>query len=115
MASVDSPASDIYVKELEHLVWGYPVYCPHKEIHLGDVGFFRRDRPDQPFLRLFNVLCEADDPVNSRYGVPEGFVTYQNSVGIENGHFEIDTKLHSPQELMSKSGFSRDVKMKAAA
>jgi hypothetical protein len=113
----DIPAADIYVQELEHLVWGYPVYCPHKEIHIGDVGFFRRDRPDHPFERLFNVLCDADDPANATYGVPAGFEKYQdflkNKHGIEDGpHYDIDAMIHPSQELMSKTGVTRDVKMK---
>jgi hypothetical protein len=106
------PAADIYVQELENLAWGYPIYCPHKEIHIGDVGFFRRDRPDRPFERLFNVLCDADDPANAKYGVPTGFVKYQDFVGKSDGHYEIDPRIHSPQELMSKTGLVREVKMK---
>lgn len=108
-------AADIYVQELEHLVWGYPIYCPHREIHVGDVGFFRRDRPDHPFERLFNVMCDATDPANAKYGVPEGFQTYQTFVGLEDGHYELEPELHSPQELFSKASIHRDVRMKASA
>jgi hypothetical protein len=113
--------ADIYVGELEHLVRGYPVYCPDRNIHIGDVGFFRRNDNDHPFERLFNVLCDASDPGNQEYGVPEGFITYQEFLaqrrkpGEKAGRiFDIIPDYYQPKEFMSASGITRELKVKGS-
>jgi hypothetical protein len=114
----DRSYADIYIEELEHLVRGYPVYCPDRNIHIGDVGFFRRDDNDYPFERLFNVLCEATDPGNQEYGVPDGFVTYQDFLRNKGSKpsrlYDIIPEYYQPKEFMSASGITRDVTMKAS-
>jgi hypothetical protein len=115
MKGIDNlPAADIYVRELENLAWGYPIYCPEREVHVGDVGFFRRDTPDRSFRRLFNVLCDATDPANAEFGVPEEFIKYQDFVGKDKGHYAIYKNMHSPQELMSSTGVTRDLKFQGS-
>ncbi|RDX48651.1 hypothetical protein OH76DRAFT_1352076 [Lentinus brumalis] len=69
-----SMAFDIYAKSLSKSGFGLPMWCPEPsletgEIRLGDVGIMR----DGIFVCLFNTLVPADDPINARRGVPEGF------------------------------------------
>ncbi|KAG6915488.1 hypothetical protein DXG01_011288 [Tephrocybe rancida] len=69
------PAShDVYFNQLNVLRRGFPLYHPdppqgRSPIEIGDVGFTR----DGGFIRLFSASKLPDDPVNQRYGVPEGF------------------------------------------
>ena len=69
-----SRTSDIYARGLFHYGHGFPVWDPQPtdsgEVLIGDVGYME----DGQFFRLFNAMRPADDPVNQRWGVPDGFV-----------------------------------------
>lgn len=66
-------ATQVYIEQLYKQGHGWPLWYPDScEVHVGDVGFFERD--SGRFCRLFNVLVEADDPLNLERGVPDDFV-----------------------------------------
>lgn len=68
-----SKAPELYASQLVHLGHGHPLWYPeptkHGVIEIGDVGYI----DGGCFYRLFNALCDQDDPVNEA-GVPSGFV-----------------------------------------
>jgi hypothetical protein len=61
----------VYVKELERLNYGRPLYNPEIPVNIGDVGFFERDNGN--FFPLFNVFVEAREQIYARFGTPNGF------------------------------------------
>ena len=68
------PAWDIYAQQLFHHRYGYPLWMPEYdprlgEVEIGDVGYVS----EGAFIRLFNAMRPADDPLNAD-GVPDGFV-----------------------------------------
>ena len=70
-------AWDIYAQQLMHLGHGHALWGPEPspnlgEVHIGDVGYLR----DGCFNLLFNAMLPADDPVNSKRGVPEDFEVF---------------------------------------
>jgi hypothetical protein len=110
----DRSYARIYVDELENLKRGYPIFCPDNDIQTGDVGFFRNDDPDEPFERLFNVLYDADHPINQQYGVPEDFVTYQTFRARESEErgriYDVKPNHYArPQGCWSESGTSLEI------
>jgi hypothetical protein len=64
-------APQVYVRELERLKFGRPVYNPEHPINIGDVGFFDKQTGD--FCALFNVFVDAAEQVNAKLGTPNGF------------------------------------------
>ena len=72
LSSDPDPDHVIYSQQLTKLRKGYPLWQPEPtkfgEILIGDVGYLQ----DGAFFRLFNSLCDKDDPVN-RLGVPVDF------------------------------------------
>jgi hypothetical protein len=62
---------------------------PECEVHIGDVGYFKRT--DGTFCRLFNILVPDNDLANPR-GVPDNFSPFAASEhnwtgrGRENYH-----------------------------
>ena len=69
--------SEIYASQLVHLLYGHPLWYPEPEesgeVDIGDVGNIDGGK----FVRLFNACCAEDDAVNTRHGVPAGFVRLQ--------------------------------------
>jgi hypothetical protein len=63
-------ASKVFREQLYRLGHGLPMWEPECEVHIGDVGYFKRT--DGTFCRLFNILVPHDDSANPR-GVPESF------------------------------------------
>jgi hypothetical protein len=115
----DRSFARVYVEELENLKQGYPIFLPENDIQTGDVGFFRKDVDNEPFERLFNVLCDADHPINQQYGVPEGFVKYQTfreRDSEESGRIYdvLPDYYMEPQEFRRVSGTSREIKLRGA-
>ncbi|KAH9919634.1 uncharacterized protein B0H18DRAFT_1195455 [Fomitopsis serialis] len=75
-----TPVEEVYARQLCPLGKGYPLWYPEPredgqagEVHLGDVGYLHRGA----FVRLFNAMRDADDPINQRPedmpNVPDGF------------------------------------------
>lgn len=64
----------VYCSELRHLGHGLPVYEPNPSgydcVRVGDVGYVDKFGY---FERVFNIFYPDDDPINARYGVPDGF------------------------------------------
>ncbi|GBE78897.1 predicted protein [Sparassis crispa] len=79
-------AWDVYATQLFRCGHGYPLWEPeptkHGEVRVGDVGYMR----EGAFYRLFNATVPADDPINSRYGVPDrtSYKPFQHSDYILN-------------------------------
>ena len=91
-------AWNIYAKQLMPLGFGYPLWGPEPdpdlgEVRIGDVGYLQEGY----FCVLFNTMRGADDPVNSRKGVPEGFETFNppNSMLIRRPNVITHPRLHS--------------------
>ena len=66
--------SEIYASQLVHLGYGHPLWYPEPdlvgEIKIGDVGYI----DDGKFIRLFNACRTERDGINTKRGVPGGFV-----------------------------------------
>ncbi|TBU30104.1 hypothetical protein BD311DRAFT_659806 [Dichomitus squalens] len=66
-------ACEVYTKLLFQRGHGHPLWEPEPtasgEVLIGDVGYIL----DGGFYRLFNATLAADDAVNQRYGVPDGY------------------------------------------
>ena len=64
----------VYRDELGFLGLGYPLYEPgpsgYDRVRIGDVGVITKEGA---FLRCFNILRGEDDPVNTKFGTPNGF------------------------------------------
>jgi hypothetical protein len=99
-------AAPVYVKELERLGHGYPLYKPDVPIDVGDVGFLQHD--SGRFRRLFNVLLEAAHPAHARDGVPHGFVP----LSPDKVRFETDDIPAGP--ISSKSVVAIDVEVEVS-
>jgi hypothetical protein len=95
-------AAQVYVKELERLNYGYPLYNPKCQVNLGDVGFFEHDSGD--FCPLFNDFLEATHSAHARDGVPMGFRL----------RFTIRSDYFSPQAIPSKSVISTDIEVEVS-
>ncbi|KAL0572719.1 SCF ubiquitin ligase complex subunit cdc4 [Marasmius crinis-equi] len=76
--------SEVYARLLFPLRHGCALWCPEPNdalspeyresgARIGDVGIMTADGG---FDFIFNVLCDADDPIN-QYGVPDGFEPLQ--------------------------------------
>lgn len=70
----NSCAAVVYAEQLVGRGYGLPLWHPEPaepfgEVEIGDVGYVS----EGTFIRLFNALRPADDPINAD-GVPEGFV-----------------------------------------
>ncbi|KAI0753977.1 WD40-repeat-containing domain protein [Daedaleopsis nitida] len=66
---------NIYGKHMSSIGHGYALWDPQPEQHLpeielGAVGWLDKGK----FRHLFNTTKTEDDPINTMYGVPEGFV-----------------------------------------
>ncbi|PCH41795.1 hypothetical protein WOLCODRAFT_71418 [Wolfiporia cocos MD-104 SS10] len=73
MDEIDIITADVYAKQLSPLQLGHPLWDPDPvgdEVMFGDVGFMEGGS----FMRLFNATLPAKHPLNTKYGVPEGFV-----------------------------------------
>ncbi|KAL6299607.1 hypothetical protein BKA93DRAFT_753338 [Sparassis latifolia] len=55
-------SSDIYIDLFLKLGYGYPLWCPSSDVHIGDVGFMSKGG----FHRLFNAFEDKDHPLNKR-------------------------------------------------
>ena len=71
-------AWDIYAEQLISLGYGHPQWFPEPcpdagEIRIGDVGYLRKGR----FFRIFNAMLSANDPINTRNGVPQSFEMFE--------------------------------------
>lgn len=69
---------DVYAKELgDACRLGYPLWDPEPEeqgtVCIGDVGYISEGR----FRRLFNATRPANDPLNTLFGVPDGYEPLQ--------------------------------------
>lgn len=78
MTTRNSAAWFTYAEQLVHRRYGFPLWHPepnrYGEVEIGDVGFVSEGQ----FIRLFNAMRPAGDPLNTR-GVPSGFVVLQPS------------------------------------
>ncbi|GJE89358.1 fungal specific transcription factor domain-containing protein [Phanerochaete sordida] len=78
MTTRNSAAWFTYAEQLVYRRYGFPLWHPepnrYGEVELGDVGFVSEGQ----FIRLFNAMRPAGDPLNTR-GVPSGFVVLQPS------------------------------------
>ncbi|GBE87703.1 hypothetical protein SCP_1103800 [Sparassis crispa] len=54
---------DIYTDEVLKLGYGYPLWHPPSDVHIGDVGFMSKGG----FYRLFNAFEDKDHPLNKPY------------------------------------------------
>ena len=78
---------EVYSEELRYLGLGYPLYEPgpitYDRVRIGDVGLISQRGY---FERIFNVFHDADDLINSEFGVPADFVPvdarYRQEVGL---------------------------------
>ncbi|EMD41169.1 hypothetical protein CERSUDRAFT_149887 [Gelatoporia subvermispora B] len=73
----ETEASKVYSEQLFTKGHGLPLWDPTPpeelgEVQIGDVGYIWRGA----FHRLFNAMHEADQEINRRYGVPEGFTKF---------------------------------------
>ena len=72
----DMTAWNVYAQQLTMLGHGYPLWkgtpsnCP-PGVQIGDVGYLSEGE----FIRLFNALRPADDPLNSN-GVPNNYTPF---------------------------------------
>ena len=78
-ASREVPAYEVYADQLFRRGHGYPLWDPQPTkrgpVLIGDVGYLQNGA----FFRIFNATLPADDPINSHYGVPEGFRPLRSS------------------------------------
>ena len=76
-----SQASEVYARLLLPKRLGFPLWCPApdanlpneyrlKGVSIGDIGVLT---DDGGFDFLFNICLPPEDPINSQYGVPDGF------------------------------------------
>ncbi|OCH93290.1 WD40 repeat-like protein [Obba rivulosa] len=73
----DTEASKVFTEQLFTKGQGLPLWDPTPpqevgEVQIGDVGYIWRGA----FHRLFNAMHDADDEINRRFGVPEGFTKF---------------------------------------
>lgn len=65
-------APEVYARLMSLRGKGLPLWEPEPPatgpVRIGDVGYVRNGR----FYRLFNSVLPAEDPVNARFGVPDG-------------------------------------------
>lgn len=80
-----STPSSSYAETLVSQGYGLPLWFPEPgkqgDVEIGDVGFVNEGR----FIRLFNAMLPATDPVNAG-GVPDDFTV-----------LEVDDKGHHPE------------------
>lgn len=96
-----------YAAELSTLGFGLPLWFPERseksEALIGDVGVIRGGA----FLRLFNCICTADNPLNSG-SVPENFVPFPLS---ESTDFQTDDSFLPTGVIcsnsMTRTGYKR--------
>lgn len=85
-----STPSSSYAETLVSQGHGHPLWFPEPgkqgDVEIGDVGFVNEGR----FIRLFNVMLPATDPVNAR-GVPDDFTVLE--VDNEGHHLESHSRL----------------------
>ena len=103
---VMTAAWDIYAQQLMPLGHGHPLWGPEPcpvfgEVNLGDVGYLREGH----FIFLFNTMCSADDPVNLKKGVPDGFemLVVPDFATVSRPGAVTQLQLHS-KSLQSTSG-----------
>jgi hypothetical protein len=101
-------AAQVYVKELERLKYGYPLYNPECQVNLGDVGFFEHDSGD--FCPLFNDFLEVTHPAHARDRVPMRFVPFPQ----DRLRFTNRSDYFSPQAIPSKSVISTDIEVEVS-
>jgi hypothetical protein len=89
-------AEQLYPHGLRH---GWPLLEPESKVHIGDIGFFQGDTDN--FCRLFNVLVEENDPINTSHrGTPEGFTCFE----VRKYDWEVDSNFFcTGQPVMSYS------------
>lgn len=68
------PPYELYPDQLRELCLGYALYEPsangdYDRMRIADVGYLDKGT----FIRLFNVFVVHDDPLNARFGIPQGF------------------------------------------
>ncbi|KAL0058243.1 SCF ubiquitin ligase complex subunit cdc4 [Marasmius tenuissimus] len=109
--------SEIYARLFYPLRHGYPLWCPDPNdalsddykangIQIGDVGVVTEDGG---FDFAFNVLREADDPINE-FGVPHGFVP----LGWDGRKRENRTRFPPNIPLHSRHAERRDINVSAS-
>jgi hypothetical protein len=102
-------APEVYVRELERLKLGRPIYNPEHPINIGDVGFFDRETGD--FCALFNVFVDAAEQTNASLGTPNGFEPLPRtflSISAVQGYFP-------PQPIRSSSVTTKAFEVDAPA
>jgi hypothetical protein len=100
---------EVYVRELERLKFGRPIYNPEHPIDIGDVGFFDRETGD--FCALFNVFVDAAEQVNANLGTPNGFEPLPRtflSISAAKDYFP-------PQPIQSSSVMTKTLELEASA
>jgi len=68
------PHCHIYRDQLTSLSYGHALWEPdsanlYHQVSIGDVGYVK----EGGFYRMFNVLCEWDDPSNRTFGEPDPY------------------------------------------
>ena len=81
----------MYTEELRFLGHGRPVYEPgpvgYDRVRIGDVGVFTEAGA---FKRCFNVFHDEGDPINAKFGVPQGFIVADKKYAEENQYIGIE-------------------------
>ncbi|KAK1226390.1 SCF ubiquitin ligase complex subunit cdc4 [Marasmius sp. AFHP31] len=110
--------SEMYARLFYPLRHGYPLWCPDPNdalsddykkigIQIGDVGVVTEDGG---FDFAFNVWREADDAINSQFGVPQDFVP----LGWDQSKRENHTRFPANIPLQSRHAQRRDINISAS-
>lgn len=82
--SKDSPAYEIYSKQLFGRGYGYPLWHPEpneeREIQIGDVGYLYQGS----FWRIFNTTLAQGHEANEEFGVPDHYDPFHISRLLSN-------------------------------
>ena len=105
--------NDVYRDELRLLGLGYPLYEPgptggYDRVRIGDVGIITKEGAFQP---VFNVFCNKDDPVNTKFGVPEGLIVSDKKYAEARHYSGIDRGSTLKSEHIQSIEFSGSFQM----